>query len=93
MSKLGSLSGIGALLLDGDPIAKAEYEIVVNQDDAGRKLAFGWMRISKHAIGLIDVSTGNYSLELQDSRRVELVLGEAAENVINFDVSGPVPGF
>lgn len=93
MNKLGSLTGVGALLLDGELVAKAEYEITVNQDDAGLKLAFGWMRVSNQVIGLIDQSTGNYSLKLENSGSVELALGEITGNTINFDVSGPVPGF
>jgi hypothetical protein len=93
MNKLDSLRGAGALYLDGDLIAKAKYEISINRDDDGKTLAFGSMLVSKPVIALIDASVGDYSLELEQGGKVELVLGEIIETMIKFDVSGAVPGF
>jgi hypothetical protein len=87
MNKLGLLEGVGALLLNGAAIAKAEYEISVNQYEDGFPLAFGWMRVSKHVIPLIDESDGSYTLRLKNSEQVELALDKVCEDIINFDLT------
>jgi hypothetical protein len=86
-------TGVGALLLNGALIAKVHYEIMVNGDETGLRLAFGSMQVSDQAIKVMEQSSGNYTLSLEKSGVVELVFTEVVGNTINFDVSGPVPGF
>jgi hypothetical protein len=93
MNKFGTLRGTGALRLDGDAIAKAQYEILINEDEAGKKLAFGSLQVSHHTINLVDVSDGDYSLELEGGATIELVLTEIGPGFIKFDINGPIPGF
>jgi hypothetical protein len=46
LNKLRLLSGCGRLLRNGLPMAKVEgYEIYINQDERGKSLTFGWMRV------------------------------------------------
>jgi hypothetical protein len=93
MNKLGSLTGVGALLLNGELIAKAQYEIMVNGDETGLRLAFGSMQVSDQVIKVMEQSSGSYTLSLENSGVVELVFTEIVGNIIHFDVRGPVPGF
>jgi hypothetical protein len=86
-NKLGVLEGVGVLLLNGEVIAKAKYDISVNYDAGGLSLAFGWMRVSKHAIPLVEQSDSRYVLRLDDSEWLELALDGTNEDIINFDVT------
>jgi hypothetical protein len=94
MHKLGSLRGVGSLCLDGELIGKAEYEIDINQSGNQTKLAFGWMVVNAHVVALVDQSIGDFTLDLANGAgTVQLALGEISGNTIQFDVSGPVPGY
>ena len=71
MNKLGSLTGVGALLLNGSLIAKAQYEIMVNGDETRLRLAFASMQVSDQAIKVMEQSSGNYTLSLEKSGVVD----------------------
>jgi hypothetical protein len=59
----------------------------------GFKRAFNSLRIRAVEDQLINASVGDYSLRLENGEKIELALGEITDNIINFDVSGRVPGF
>jgi hypothetical protein len=93
MHKITSLEGIGVLHLNGDLIGRANYLISINQDDDGKKLAFGSMLVNARVLGLINNGVGSFTLELEkNSGTIDVILGDIIENSVSFDISGPIPG-
>ena len=93
MHKITSLEGIGALHLNGELIGRADYEIAINQDDDGKKLAFGSMAVNARVLGLINNGVGAFTLQLEkNSTSIDLILGDLVGNRVNFDISGPILG-
>lgn len=94
MRHLGTLEGIGRLIVDSADVCKARYRISVHQRD---KFA------PKSARGTLDADLGELrkawhnrsdcTLKLETGGEVSIIITRITDSGATIRVSGPVPGF
>ena len=94
MGQIGSLKGVGQLIIDGDEFDGVNYSITVSVDPSGVKDQRG--KITTSGKALWDLSeVGGGMLRLEDGTEVDIVLlsTNEAQFVAEIQVNGPLPGF
>ena len=93
MGQIGSLRGIGQLIIDGDEFDGVSYAISVSIAD-GEKIQRGRVRASPHVLWEFSDAGGGV-LRLEDGTEVDIVhlSTDVAESVAEIQVSDPLPGF
>ena len=94
MSQIGSLKGVGQLIIDGDEFNGVNYSITVSVDPSGTKDQRGQITTSGQA--LWDLSeVGGGVLRLEDGTEVDIVVlsTNVAQFVAEIQVDGPLPDF
>ena len=94
MGQIGSIKGVGQLIIDGDEFDGVNYSITVSVDPSGIKDQRGQITTSGQA--LWDLSeVGGGMLRLKDGTEVDIVLlsTNVAQFVAEIQVDGPLPGF
>ena len=94
MGQIGSLKGVGQLIVNGDEFDGVKYSITVSIDEFGMKKQ--WGQITTSAQVLLDLSeVGGGVLRLEDGTEVDVVHLSTvpAGTVAEIQVNGPLPGF
>ncbi len=91
MTYLGSLRGTGRVLIDGEDIGGASYEIRVYRTKH-RKEARGRIDADISTIQRFIEANGAV-LQLEDGQTLQILLERWQGNAVEIVVSGPVPGF
>ena len=94
MGKMGSIKGVGQLIVGGEEFDGVKYCIIVSIDELGMKKQGG--QITTSAQVLLDLSqVGGGVLRLEDGTEVDIVhlSTDVAESVAEISVPDPLPGF
>ena len=93
MGQVGSLKGVGHLIIDGDEFDGVSYAIFVSIAD-GDKIQRGRVRASPAVLWKFS-DAGGAVLRLEDGTEVDIVhvSTDLAESVAEIYVDGPLPGF
>ena len=94
MDKIGSIKGVGQLIVGGEEFDGVKYSITVSIDELGTKKQ--WGQITTSAQVLLDLSeVGGAVLRLEDGIEVDIihVSTDVAESVAEISVNSPLPGF
>ena len=94
MGQIGSIKGVGQLIVGGEEFDGTKYSIIVSVDPSGVKDQRGQIRTSAQV--LLDLSQlGGGVLRLEDGTEVDIVLlsTDVAQSVAEISVPGPLPGF
>jgi hypothetical protein len=92
MTHLGTIEGVGRLIVDSDDTCEAEYRIRISQTGAaGLKSARGTLSADQSALWKA-MNLRKARLRLEDGTEVEIIierLGDPADIIVN----DPIPGF
>ena len=94
MGQIGSIKGVGQLIVGGEEFDGVKYSITVSIDEIGTKNQ--WGQISTSAQVLLDLSQlGGGVLRLEDGTEVDIVhlSTDVAESVAEISLCSPLPGF
>ncbi len=94
MGQIGSIKGVGQLIVDGEEFDGTKYSIIVTIDELGTKNQ--WAQITASPQVLLDLSqVGGGVLRLEDGTEVDIVhlSTDVAKSVAEISVPGPLPGF
>ena len=94
MGQIGSIKGVGQLMVGGEEFDGVKYSIIVSIDELGMKNQWGQIRTSAQV--LLDLSQlGGGVLRLEDGTEVDIVhlSTDVAESAAEISVPGPLPGF
>ena len=94
MGQIGSLKGVGQLIVDGDEFDSVNYSITVSIGPSGIKDQRG--QITASAQALWDFSQiGGGVLRLEDGTEVDIIhlSTDIVRNVAEIHVNSPLPGF
>jgi len=94
MGQIGSIKGVGQLIVGGEEFDSVKYSIIVSIDKLGMKKQWGQITTSPQA--LLDLSqVGGGVLRLEDGTEVDIVhlSTDVAKSVAEISVPGPLPGF
>ena len=94
MGQIGSIKGVGQLIVGGEEFDRVKYSIIVSIDEIGTKHQWGQITASPQV--LLDLSQiGGGVLRLKDGTEVDIVhvSTNVAQSVAEIQVNGPLPGF
>lgn len=94
MGQIGSIKGVGQLIVGGEEFDGVKYSIIVSIDEIGTKNQRGQITTSPQV--LLDLSQiGGGVLRLEDGTEVDIVhlSTDVAEFVAEIHVNDPLPGF
>ena len=94
MGKIGSIKGVGQLIVGGEEFDGVKYSIIASIDEIGTKHQWGQITASPQV--LLDLSQiGGGVLRLKDGTEVDIVhvSTDVAQSVAEIHVNGPLPGF
>ena len=94
MGQIGSLKGVGQLIVGGEEFDGVKYSIIVSIDEIGTKHQWGQITASPQV--LLDLSQiGGGVLRLEGGTEVDIVhvSTDVAQSVAEIQVNDPLPGF
>ena len=94
MGQIGSIKGVGQLIVGGEEFDGVKYSIIVSIDEIGTKHQWGQITTSPQV--LLDLSQiGGGVLRLEDGTEVDIVhvSTDVAQSVAEIQVNDPLPGF
>lgn len=92
MQRIGTLSGVGALVTPECRHENVRYHLNVWRKRAS-KSANGVLEASAGAVYAAFEAQGKATLQLADGEQVNVIITNAVGTTGHFEVSGPVPGY
>ena len=94
MRHLGTIEGIGRLIVDSADVCEARYRISVHQrGEFGLKTASGTLEADLGELRKAWHNRSECTLKLETSGEVSLIITRITNSGATISVNGPVPGF